>query len=306
MLGVDPDARALQQPREGTRTDRGRARARRRSLRGRLALRAREAGRARARCTGVRATRRLGRRAVACRSPASSGSTRDRCRSAGRGARARPRALRADVPRRLAGARSRGIRHLPSISRGGHARRSARGLRLELLDIGGGLPARYTEPVPGLEEFGRVISEAVARLPYPVEVVAEPGRALVAEAGVLATTVIGVAERHGRRWVHLDCGAFNGMMESLETRRELIFPLAWSQRGRRRLVPAPSPARPATARTRSSSTSPLPDDLGPGIGSTSRPPARTRLPTRLASTASTCRARTSCRPARRRSADELA
>ena len=41
-------------------------------------------------------------------------------------------------------------------------------------------------------------------------------RALVAEAGVLATTVIGVAERHGRRWVHLDCGAFNGMMESLD------------------------------------------------------------------------------------------
>ena len=38
------------------------------------------------------------------------------------------------------------------------------------------------------------------RLPYPVRVVAEPGRALVAEAGVLATTVIGVAERHGRRW----------------------------------------------------------------------------------------------------------
>ena len=77
----------------------------------------------------------------------------------------------------------------------------------------------------------------LARLPYPIEVVAEPGRALVAEAGVLATTVIGVAERAGRRWVHLDVGAFNGMMETLETRRELIFPLAWSSRGTRRLVP---------------------------------------------------------------------
>jgi ornithine decarboxylase len=111
------------------------------------------------------------------------------------------------------------------------------GLRLELLDIGGGLPARYTEPIPAIATYGRVIAEAVGRLPYPVEVVAEPGRALVAEAGVLATTVIGVAERGGRRWVHLDVGAFNGMMETLETRRELIFPLAWSHRGPRRLVP---------------------------------------------------------------------
>jgi ornithine decarboxylase len=49
--------------------------------------------------------------------------------------------------------------------------------------------------------------------------------------------VIGVAERAGRRWVHLDVGAFNGMMETLETRRELIFPLAWSSRGTERLVP---------------------------------------------------------------------
>ncbi|MDX6568322.1 MAG: ornithine decarboxylase [Gaiellales bacterium] len=110
-------------------------------------------------------------------------------------------------------------------------------LQLELLDIGGGLPARYTGPVPPMRAFGAAIEHALARLPYPLEVVAEPGRALVAEAGVLATTVIGVAERAGRRWVHLDVGAFNGMMETLETRRELIFPIAWSGGGPRRLVP---------------------------------------------------------------------
>ena len=79
----------------------------------------------------------------------------------------------------------------------------------------------------------------MARLPYPLEVVAEPGRALVAEAGVLATTVIGVAERYGRRWVHLDCGAFNGMMESLEPRRELIFPLRGRTAGSAASCPAP-------------------------------------------------------------------
>jgi hypothetical protein len=59
----------------------------------------------------------------------------------------------------------------------------------------------------------------------PVRAVAEPGRAFVAEAGTLAATVIGTAERAGRRWVHLDVGAFNGLMESLETGNRLRFPV---------------------------------------------------------------------------------
>jgi ornithine decarboxylase len=115
---------------------------------------------------------------------------------------------------------------------------SARGLRLAFLDVGGGLPARYADPIPPLEAYGRAIASGLAALPYPVHVAAEPGRALVAEAGVLATTVIGVAERRGRRWIHLDAGAFNGMMETLETRRTLVYPLAFSPRGPRRLVAA--------------------------------------------------------------------
>jgi ornithine decarboxylase len=104
---------------------------------------------------------------------------------------------------------------------------TAHGLRLELLDLGGGLPARYRDPVPALAAFAAAIEQAVERLPYPVALALEPGRALVAEAGVLVTTVIGVADRLGRRWVHLDVGAFNGMMETLETRRTLVYPLAW-------------------------------------------------------------------------------
>jgi ornithine decarboxylase len=114
----------------------------------------------------------------------------------------------------------------------------AHGIRLEFLDIGGGLPARYAEPIPPLEAYGHAIAKGLAALPYAVHVVAEPGRALVAEAGVLATTVIGVAERRGRRWLHLDVGTFNGMMETLETRRELVYALGYSPRGPRRFVAA--------------------------------------------------------------------
>jgi ornithine decarboxylase len=139
-----------------------------------------------------------------------------------------------------------------------------RGLRLELLDIGGGLPARYADPIPAPAAYGRAIADAVGRLPYAVQLVAEPGRALVAEAGVLVTTVIGVAERQGRRWVHLDVGAFNGMMEALETRRELVFPLAWSPRGRRRLVPCAVTGPTCDSEDTLFLDVRLPDDLRPG------------------------------------------
>jgi len=99
------------------------------------------------------------------------------------------------------------------------------GVRLAALDIGGGFPADYGQPVPPIEDYGVVIGSALATLPYAVEVLAEPGRALVADAGHLETTVIGIAERRGRRWAHLDVGAFNGVMEALETGRQLVLPM---------------------------------------------------------------------------------
>ena len=106
----------------------------------------------------------------------------------------------------------------------------ARGITLRMLNIGGGFPARYTDPVPDLAEYGACIRQAVARhLPYPIQLSAEPGRALVAEAGVLVATVIGTAERAGNSWLHLDVGAFNGMMETLLTQNRLVYPLADSR-----------------------------------------------------------------------------
>jgi ornithine decarboxylase len=104
------------------------------------------------------------------------------------------------------------------------------GIRLHMLDIGGGFPAAYVAYTPQPADFAKHIRAALDRyLPYPVELVAEPGRALVAEAGTMVTTVIGIAERFGRRWVHLDVGAFNGMMEALETGNRLLYPVSDSR-----------------------------------------------------------------------------
>jgi ornithine decarboxylase len=106
----------------------------------------------------------------------------------------------------------------------------AQDITLGMLNIGGGFPARYADPVPDLADYGACIHQAVARhLPYPIQLCAEPGRALVAEAGVLVATVIGTAERAGRSWLHLDVGAFNGMMETLLTGNRLVYPLADSR-----------------------------------------------------------------------------
>jgi ornithine decarboxylase len=83
------------------------------------------------------------------------------------------------------------------------------GIRLAMVDIGGGFPARTTtttgQPPPAV--YGEHIGRALDRLPYRPRVVASPGRAIVADAGVLVGTVLGRAHRRGRDWVHLDVGA---------------------------------------------------------------------------------------------------
>jgi ornithine decarboxylase len=97
---------------------------------------------------------------------------------------------------------------------------------ITLLDLGGGFPARYEAEPPELADYAKHIRTAVAGLPYPVDLAAEPGRALVAAAGTMVATVIGLAERDGHRWAHLDVGAFNGMMEALESGNRLRFPVS--------------------------------------------------------------------------------
>lgn len=102
----------------------------------------------------------------------------------------------------------------------------AEGIVIKMLDIGGGFPGYYGVELPDITAYGSFITAALAKhLPYKVDIVAEPGRYLVANAGTFTTTVIGVAERAGKTWLHLDVGAFNGMMEALEAQNTLRFPM---------------------------------------------------------------------------------
>jgi ornithine decarboxylase len=105
------------------------------------------------------------------------------------------------------------------------------GIRIQMLDIGGGFPAHYETSTPELTAYTSAITDALRTyLPYPVaSIVMEPGRGLVADAGIMVATVIGTAMRGGTRWLHLDVGAFNGMMESLETQNSLRYPVTDSK-----------------------------------------------------------------------------
>ena len=86
-----------------------------------------------------------------------------------------------------------------------------------VLDVGGGFAVRYREGVPGLAGYAAVIRAAVRRhFPSrPPALAVEPGRLLVAEAGVLHAQVVRVSRRHdGRRWVYLDIGRYGGLAET--------------------------------------------------------------------------------------------
>jgi ornithine decarboxylase len=112
------------------------------------------------------------------------------------------------------------------------SRLRADGIELEMLDLGGGFPARYVEPVPSLDRIGGYIRPALDELlPYrPALITAEPGRALVAEAGVLATGVIGREQRGDENWLFVDVSAYHGMMETLQTANGWAYPLSTSVR----------------------------------------------------------------------------
>jgi ornithine decarboxylase len=94
-----------------------------------------------------------------------------------------------------------------------------RGLELKMLNLGGGFPIRYQDEVPSTETFGTAIMHAMTKhfgndLP---DMLIEPGRAVVGDAGVVAAEVVLVCRRmpeDERRWVYLDIGRFGGLAET--------------------------------------------------------------------------------------------
>ena len=92
------------------------------------------------------------------------------------------------------------------------------GHRLQLLNIGGGFPAFYGEEIQAPTEYAAAVMALVeARFPGAEHIMAEPGRGMVAEAGVIACEVMLTSRKSDRdlhRWVYLSIGRFSGLAET--------------------------------------------------------------------------------------------
>jgi ornithine decarboxylase len=92
-------------------------------------------------------------------------------------------------------------------------------INLRMVNIGGGFPAHYSADVPDVERYARAVMAAITRhfgndLP---EIIIEPGRSLVGDAGVIQSEVVLISEKgDDRRWVYLDVGKFNGLAETMD------------------------------------------------------------------------------------------
>jgi len=84
-----------------------------------------------------------------------------------------------------------------------------KGHPLKIVDIGGGFPVPYDAQVPRFEELAKLINAEGKRLfPEDIELLAEPGRFLVATAAVLITAIIGKARRDGKIFYYINDGVY--------------------------------------------------------------------------------------------------
>jgi len=82
--------------------------------------------------------------------------------------------------------------------------------KMNLLDIGGGFPAPYDTTVKPFRELARKINAELDRLfPKNIQILAEPGRFMVATAGIAIAKIIGKAVRDGKLCYYMDDGVYH-------------------------------------------------------------------------------------------------
>ena len=108
------------------------------------------------------------------------------------------------------------------------------GIKLKMINMGGGFPANYTSRTNEIEVYASEIKRYLDEdfgddLP---EILIEPGRSLVADAGVLISEVVLIARKSRtalNRWIFMDVGKFSGLIETLE--ESIKFPIFTDRRG---------------------------------------------------------------------------
>jgi len=85
-----------------------------------------------------------------------------------------------------------------------------KGFNLNLVDIGGGFPVPYDPQVPEFKVLAGLLNSELKRLfPDDIEILAEPGRFIVATAAFLVSEIIGKARRDGKVYYHINDGVYH-------------------------------------------------------------------------------------------------
>lgn len=113
-----------------------------------------------------------------------------------------------------------------------------KGLNPELINMGGGLPATYINKTRSIKEYADEIRRYINDHfnGRPPRIILEPGRSMVGNAGILVTEVITIAKKSrsdSHRWVYLDAGKFNGLIETTDEGTK--YPVVMAEESDRRV-----------------------------------------------------------------------
>ena len=106
------------------------------------------------------------------------------------------------------------------------------GIVLRMINMGGGFPANYIQRTNSLETYAEEIIRFLKDdfgddLP---EIILEPGRSLISNAGILVSEVVLVSRKSRtavERWVFTDVGKFSGLIETMD--EAIKFPI-WTEK----------------------------------------------------------------------------
>jgi ornithine decarboxylase len=85
-----------------------------------------------------------------------------------------------------------------------------KGHGINIVDIGGGFPVPYDSHVPQFEKLAKIIDAELTRLfPENIEIIAEPGRFIVATTAVLVSEIVGKARRDGKIFYYINDGVYH-------------------------------------------------------------------------------------------------
>ncbi len=108
------------------------------------------------------------------------------------------------------------------------------GRKIRILDIGGGFPVKYHPEVRSFEILAKQLKTEIARLfPDDMQILAEPGRFLVANACTVVAKVVGKAFRDGKPSYYINDGVYHTY--SGQVFDHVIYPVLAFKEGKKQI-----------------------------------------------------------------------